>query len=48
MMAGSVTVQPGGPSTATVTIVDFAFNLPSVMVGLGGRVTWINSGPSQP
>src|SRR5207248_5792347 len=47
MMAGSVAVQPGGPSTATVTIVDFAFNLPSVTVGLGGTVTWINNGPSQ-
>jgi plastocyanin len=46
-MAGSVTIQPGGPSTATVTIVDFAFNPPNVTVGIGGQVTWINNGPSQ-
>ncbi len=46
-MAGSVTVQPGGPSTATVTIVDFAFNPPNVTVGIDGQVTWTNSGPSQ-
>jgi len=46
-MAGSVTVQPGGPSTTSVTIVDFAFNPPNVTVGIGGQVTWINAGPSQ-
>jgi plastocyanin len=46
-MAGSVTVQPGGPSTTTVTIVDFAFNPPNVTIGIGGQVTWINNGPSQ-
>lgn len=47
MMTGSVTVQPGGPATNTVTIVDFAFNPPNVTVGIGGQVTWINNGPSQ-
>jgi len=47
MMSGSVTIQPGGPSTATVAIVDFAFNPPNVTVGIGGQVTWTNSGPSQ-
>ena len=46
-MSGSVTVQPGGPSTATVTTVDFAFNPANVTVGIGGQVTWINNGPSQ-
>lgn len=46
-MAGSVIVQPGGPSTATVNIVDFAFNPPNVTVGIGGQVTWVNNGPSQ-
>src|SRR6202047_808434 len=46
-MSGSVTVQPGGPSTVTVTIVDFAFNPANVTVGVGGQVTWINNGPSQ-
>src|SRR5262245_18589743 len=46
-MAGSVTVQPGGPSTQTVHIVDFAFNPPNVTVGIDGQVTWINDGPSQ-
>ena len=46
-MAGSVVVQPGGPSTATVNVVDFAFNPPTVPVGIGGQVTWINNGPSQ-
>lgn len=46
-MAGSVTVQPGGPSTATVSIVDFSFVPANVTVGTGGQVTWINNGPSQ-
>ncbi len=46
-MAGSVTVQPGGPSTQNVAIVDFAFNPANVTVGIGGQVTWINNGPSQ-
>lgn len=45
-MAGTVTVQPGGPSTATVHIVDFAFHPPDVPIGIGGQVTWINDGPS--
>jgi FtsP/CotA-like multicopper oxidase with cupredoxin domain len=46
-MSGSVSVQPGGPSTVPVTIVDFAFNPPDVAVGVGGQVTWANAGPSQ-
>jgi plastocyanin len=46
-MAGSITVQPGGPSTASVTIVDFAFNPANVTVGIGGQVKWTNNGPSQ-
>jgi plastocyanin len=46
-MAGSVTVQPGGPSTQTVHIVDFMFNPANVTVGINGQVTWINDGPSQ-
>ena len=46
-MAGSVTVQPGGPSSASVTIVDFAFNPANVTVGIGGQVKWTNNGPSQ-
>jgi len=45
-MAGQVTVQPGGPATANVTIVDFLFNPPNVVVGVGGQVIWTNSGPS--
>jgi FtsP/CotA-like multicopper oxidase with cupredoxin domain len=47
MMSGSVTVQAGGPSTNSVAIVDFAFNPANVTVGIGGQVTWTNSGPSQ-
>lgn len=47
MMAGTVTVQAGGPSTAPVNIVDFAFNPAGVTVGVGGQVIWTNSGPSQ-
>lgn len=46
-MAGTITVQPGGPSTAPVTIVDFAFNPANVTVGVGGQVIWTNAGPSQ-
>jgi FtsP/CotA-like multicopper oxidase with cupredoxin domain len=46
-MSGSVTVQAGGPSTAIVTIVDFAFNPAHVPVGIGGQVIWVNNGPSQ-
>jgi len=45
-MAGKVSVQAGGPATANVTIVDFAFNPPVVVVGVGGTVTWTNNGPS--
>ena len=45
-MAGTVTVKPGGPSTAAVNIVDFAFSPADVIVGIGGQVTWTNSGPS--
>lgn len=47
MMSGSVTVQPGGPATNTVNIVDFAFNPPNVIIGIGGQITWTNAGPSQ-
>lgn len=46
-MAGTVTVQAGGPSTAPVNIVDFAFNPTNVTVDVGGHVVWTNSGPSQ-
>ena len=46
-MAGAITVQLGGPSTASVSIVDFAFNPANVTVGVGGQVIWINNGPSQ-
>ena len=46
-MSGSITVQPGGPSNPTVSVVDFAFNPPNVTVGVGGHVTWTNLGPSQ-
>jgi FtsP/CotA-like multicopper oxidase with cupredoxin domain len=45
-MTGTVNVVVGGPSSAVVNIVDFAFNPPSVTVGVGGQVTWTNSGPS--
>jgi FtsP/CotA-like multicopper oxidase with cupredoxin domain len=47
MMSGSLTVQPGGASTAAVAIVDFAFNPANTLVGVGGQVTWTNNGPSQ-
>ena len=47
MMAGSVTVQPDGPGTAMVTIVDFQFNPSNVIVGIGGQVRWTNKGPSR-
>lgn len=46
-MAGSVTVTPGGPSSNTVTIIDFAFGPQNVPIGVGGTVTWVNNGPSQ-
>jgi plastocyanin len=46
-MAGSVTVVPGGPGTAEVRIVDFAFDPADVTVGIGGQVTWTNHGPSE-
>ena len=45
-MAGTVTVQAGGPATNSVNIVDFAFNPPNVVVGIDGQVTWRNNGPS--
>jgi plastocyanin len=48
IMSGSVTVQPGAPtSIPPVSIVDFAFNPANVTIGVGGQVTWINNGPSQ-
>ena len=46
-MSGSVIVLPAGPNTASVAIVDFAFNPAQVTVGVGGRVVWTNNGPSQ-
>ena len=46
-MSGKITVQPGGPSTVTVTIGDFFFSEANVILGTGGQVTCINSGPSQ-
>jgi plastocyanin len=46
-MAGTITVAPGGPSNAAVSIVDFAFNPPAVTIGPGGTVVWTNVGPSQ-
>ena len=46
-MSGSVTVQTGGPATAAVAIVDFAFVPANVTIGIGGQVTWTNNGPSQ-
>lgn len=45
-MSGTVTVQPGGPSLATVSIVDFQFVPANVTVGVGGQVRWTNNGPS--
>ena len=46
-MSGTVTVQAGGPASVTVTIGDFFFAPANVTIGIGGQVTWINSGPSQ-
>ncbi len=46
-MAGSVTVQAGGPSSVTVIIADFSFTPANVIVGIGGQVKWVNNGPSQ-
>jgi FtsP/CotA-like multicopper oxidase with cupredoxin domain len=45
-MAGKVSVQAGGPATASVSIVDFQFIPATVIVGVGGIVTWVNNGPS--
>jgi len=48
MMSGSITVEPGSPTNIPpIHIVDFAFNPPNAIIGLGGQVTWINDGPSQ-
>jgi FtsP/CotA-like multicopper oxidase with cupredoxin domain len=46
VMTGTVTVQAGGPSSANVTIVDFAFVPANVVVGIGGQVIWTNNGPN--
>jgi plastocyanin len=46
-MAGAITVEPGGPSSATVQIVDFAFNPVNQVIGVGGQVFFHNNGPSQ-
>jgi FtsP/CotA-like multicopper oxidase with cupredoxin domain len=45
-MNGTFTVVPGGPSLATVTIVDNQFLPAAVSVGVGGQVRWTNNGPS--
>ena len=53
MMSGSVIVQPGGSSSATVNMVDFAFvnangiDGPKAFVGIGGTVIWRNLSPNQ-
>jgi len=44
-MAGSVTVSPGAPATASVSIVNSTstgFSPASATVGVGGTVTWTN------
>lgn len=46
-MSGTITVQPSGPSNASVNIGDFFFSPANVVVGIGGQVTWTNNGPSQ-
>lgn len=46
-MSGTITVQAGGPSTASVAIGDFFFSPANVTVGVGGQVIWTNNGPSQ-
>jgi plastocyanin len=46
-MAGTITVQAGGPSSVTVAIGDFFFAPANVTVGIGGQVIWTNNGPSQ-
>jgi FtsP/CotA-like multicopper oxidase with cupredoxin domain len=46
-MSGTITVQPGGPSSANVAIGDFFFSPVNVTVGVGGQITWVNNGPSQ-
>jgi plastocyanin len=45
-MSGTITVQPGGPNSANVTIGDFFFSPAKVTVGVGGQVTWMNNGKS--
>jgi FtsP/CotA-like multicopper oxidase with cupredoxin domain len=45
-MAGEISVVPGGPSSVSVNIVDFQFVPTNVTVGVGGQVSWFNSGPS--
>jgi plastocyanin len=47
LMSGTITVQPGGPSSTNVTAGDFFFSPANVTVGVGGQVTWTNNGPSQ-
>jgi plastocyanin len=46
-MSGTITVQPGGPSSANVAIGDFFFSPANITVGVGGQITWTNNGPSQ-
>jgi plastocyanin len=45
-MAGTVTVQVGGPSLVAVAISDNQFTPAAVTVGVGGTVVWTNLGPS--
>lgn len=45
-MSGTVNVTGGGASTA-VSIVDNAFNPPTVSIAPGNSVTWTNNGNNQ-
>jgi len=44
MMVGSVVMPAARAATASVTIVDFAFNPSSLTINLGDTVTWTNTG----
>src|SRR5262249_40707410 len=43
-MPGTVEVKAEGPRAAAVSIVDNQFIPATVIVGVGGRVTWTNNG----
>jgi plastocyanin len=45
-MTGSVTVAASNPTSASVSIVNFAFSPSSVAIAPGGTVTWTNNGGS--